>query len=311
MKINNVGILGIGSYAPPKILTNEDIDLLGVGTEAEWTKKMLGISERHVVEKENTSDLAYYAAVWAIDDAKISKRDVDLIIMVTSSPDRISPSTGCIMSERLGIKCPAFDINAVCSGFVYGMQLATNLVSTKQYKNILLVAAETYTKITNWDNRNCVFFGDGSGAVIISEIDDGWISSDIYGDGKGKEIFTCYYDGKYQMNGKAVYDFATKILPYTILDSLKKHELTVDDITWLVPHQPSIRVLIKTAEILKLPIEKIVLNMTNYGNTAGASIPMALDSLYRKNNLKNGDLLVMPAIGSGWTWGVSIIKYFK
>ncbi len=311
MKIHNVGIKGIGSYAPQKILTNKDIDLMGVGTDAAWTKNKLGISERHVAEKENTSDLAYHAAVNAIKDANIDKEDVDLIIMVTSSPDRISPSTACIMMERLGIKCPAFDINAVCSGFIYGMQLATNLITTKQYKYILLVAAETYTKITNWSDRNCVFFGDGSGAIIISETNGGWISSDIYGDGAGKEIFTCYYDGKYQMNGKAVYDFATEILPYTIFDSLKKNNLIVDDITWLIPHQPSIHVLKETARILKLPVEKVVLNMENFGNTAGASIPMALNALYSKNKLKNGDILVMPAVGSGWTWGVSIIKYYK
>lgn len=311
MKLNNVGIKGIGSYAPPKIITNEDIDNMGIGTNADWTKNKLGISERHAVVNEKTSDLGYNAAMNAIDDAGITKEEVDLIIMATSSPDRISPSTACIMTERLGIKRPAFDINAVCSGFVYGMQLATNLVSTKQYKNILLVAAETYTKITNWNDRNCVFFGDGAGAVIISEINGGWISTDIFGDGKGKDIFTCHHSGKYQMNGKAVYDFATEILPYTILSSLTKHNLTVGDITWLVPHQPSVRVLKKTAETLQLPIEKVVLNMGNYGNTAGASIPMALNSLYLENKLKNGDLIVMPAVGSGWTWGVSIIKYYK
>ena len=311
MKINNVGIIGIGSYTPLRVLTNKDIDLTNVGTNANWTKNKLGIEERNIVFGENTSDLAYGASIRAINDAGIDKNDIDLVILSTSSPDRISPSTACITIEKLDIKCPAFDINAVCSGFVYGIQLATNLISTGQYKNILFVASETYSKITNWNNRNCVFFGDGAGAVIISKIKSGWISTDIYGDGIGKEVFTCYHGENFKMNGKAVYEFATKTLPKTILDSLDKNELTIDDVDWLIPHQPSIGVLIKTAEILKMPIEKVVLNMIKNGNTASASIPMALDLLYSQNKIRNNDILVMPAVGSGWTWGVSIIKYFK
>jgi 3-oxoacyl-[acyl-carrier-protein] synthase-3 len=313
MKINNVGIIGIGSYVPDTIITNEELELKSQGTNAKWTKEKLGVEERHIslYSNENTSDLAYMASLDAIADANVSRNDIDLIILATSSPDRISPSTASIVAEKLNIKIPFFDINAVCSGFVYGLQLASNLISTGQYKNVLLIAAETYSKITDWSNRNCVFFGDGAGAVIVSRVDNAWISTDIYGDGIGKDIFTCHHGGKFQMNGKAVFDFATKILPYVILDSLKKNELTVDDISWLVPHQPSINILIKTAKILNLPIEKVVLNMTKFGNTAGASIPMALDSLYKKNLMKNGNLLVMPAVGSGWTWGVSTLKYVK
>jgi len=311
MKINNVGIKGIGSYVPLKTLNNEEVYLINKNTNPEWTKNKLGIEERHVVLEESNSDLAYRAALNAIEDSGLNKNQIDLIIFATSSPERISPSTACILMSKLDITCPAFDINAVCSGFVYGMQLATNLIQTKQYKNILLVASETYSKITDWSDRNCVFFGDGSGSIIISETEGGWISTDIYGDGIGKDIFTCHHGETFQMNGKAVFEFATKTLPYTILDSLNKNNLSVEDISWLIPHQPSINVLIKTAEILRLPIEKVVLNMIKYGNSAGASIPMALDGLYRENKIKNGDILIMPAVGSGWTWGVSIIKYFK
>ena len=311
MIIKNVGIKGIGSYVPKKILTNEDIDLFNIGTDSKWTKYKLGIEERHLTEDEQTSDLAYQSSLKAIVDAKIDKKDVDLIILATSSSDRISPSTACIMASKLNIICPAFDINAVCSGFIYGMQLATNLISNGQYKNILLVASETYSKITNWKFRNCVFFGDGAGAVIISKTNGGWINTDIYGNGIGKDIFTCYHGETFQMNGKAVFDFATNILPYTIKNSLENLNLSINDVSWLIPHQPSIHVLIKTAKILNLPIEKVVMNMTKYGNTAGASIPMALDVLYSKNKIKNDDILVMPAVGSGWTWGVSVIKYFK
>ena len=311
MIINNVGFLGIGSYVPENIITNENIDMLNVGTSAEWTKNKLGIEERRIAIHEKTSDLAYEASLNAIKDANIDKKDIDLIILASSSPDRISPSTACIMAEQLGLVCPAFDINAVCSGFIYGLQLASNLIYSKQYKKILLVASEKYSKITDWKSRNCVFFGDGAGAVIISEVLNSWITTDIYSDGRGKENFTCKYNDKFKMNGNAVFESGTKILPRTILDALNKNNLTVNDISWLIPHQPSIHILIKTAEILNLPIDKVVMNMIKFGNTAGASIPMALDKIYKESKLKNGDVLVMPAIGSGWTWGVSIIKYYK
>jgi 3-oxoacyl-[acyl-carrier-protein] synthase-3 len=311
MKINNIGIIGIGSYVPKKVLTNEDIDLLGNDTNSDWTKEKLGIEERRVVEDELPSDLAYHAAIEAIKDAGIDKNDIDLIMVATSSPDRISPSTAIIMAKRLDIKKPAFDINAVCTGFVYGLQIASTLINTKQYKNILLIGADAYSKITDWNRRDCVFFGDGAGAVILSEVEGGWMSTDLYGDANGKEAFTCHHSGKFQMDGKAVYDFGTSVLPSTIKSSLEKLNILKDDVNWIIPHQPGHRVLLKTAEILNFPTDKIVFNMTKFANTAGASIPMALDSLYKKDKIKSGDIIVMPAIGSGWTYGVSILKYIK
>lgn len=311
MKLNNIGIIGIGSYAPKKVLTNEDIDSFGNDTDAQWTKDKLGIHERRIVEDENPSDLAYHAAVNAIQDAGIDKEDIDLVIVATSSPDRISPSTAILMAKRLDIKKPAFDINAVCTGFVYGIQMATSLISTKQYKNILLIGADAYSRITDWTRRDCVFFGDGAGAIILSEVEGGWIHTDLYGDPNGKEAFTCHHSGKFQMDGKAVFDFGTRVLPSTIRGSLEKLNIPKEDVAWIVPHQPGHRVLLKTAELLDFPTEKIVFNMTKFANTAGASIPMALDSLYRNNKIKSGDILVMPAIGSGWTYGVSILKYIK
>jgi 3-oxoacyl-[acyl-carrier-protein] synthase-3 len=311
MKINNIGIIGIGSYVPKKVLTNQEIDLMYNGAESDWTKEKLGIEERRIVENEITSDLAYHASIAAIEDAGISKDDVDLIIVATSSPDRISPSTAIIMSKLLDIKKPAFDINAVCTGFVYGLQLASSLIAIGQYKNILLIGAETYSRITNWNKRDCVFFGDGAGAVILSEVENGWISTDLYGDANGKESFTCHHSDTFQMNAKEVYGFGTNVLPSTIKSSLEKLNMSKDDVNWIVPHQPGHRVLLKTAEILNFPIDKIVFNMTKFANTAGASIPMALDSLYKKNKIKSGDIIVMPAIGSGWTYGVSVLKYIK
>ena len=285
---------------------------MGNDTDAQWTKKMLGIEERRVVEDENPSDLAYHAAVNAIQDAGIDKEDIDLVIVATSSPDRISPSTAILMAKRLDIKKPAFDINAVCTGFVYGIQMATSLISTKQYKNILLIGADAYSRITDWKRRDCVFFGDGAGAIILSEVKEGWIHTDLYGDPNGKEAFTCHHSGgKFQMDGKAVYDFGTSVLPSTIKSSLEKLNIPKEDVAWIIPHQPGHRVLLKTAELLDFPVEKIVFNMTKFANTAGASIPMALDSLYKNNKIKSGDILVMPAIGSGWTYGVSVLKYIK
>lgn len=311
MKINNIGIIGIGSYTPEKVLTNENIDLLNGNTNSYWTKEKLGIEERRIVEDEVPSDLAYHAAVAAIKDAGISKDDIDLVIVATSSPDRISPSTAMIMTKQLDIKKPAFDINAVCTGFVYGLQIASSLINTKQYKNILLIGADAYSRIIDWERRDCVFFGDGAGAVILSEVEGGWVSTDLYGDPSGNEAFTCHHSGKFQMDGKAVYDFGTSVLPLTIKSSLEKLNIPKEDVDWIIPHQPSHRVLLKTAELLDFPIEKIVFNMTKFANTAGASIPMALDNLYKNNKIKNGNLLIMPAIGSGWTYGVSVLKYIK
>lgn len=311
-KIEKIGILGIGTFVPEKTLSNEDIELLVVGTDAKWTKKQLGINKRQITTSEEmSSDLGFKSAIAAIADANIDKNKIDLIIVATSSPDRISPSTACLIQEKLDICCPAFDVNAVCSGFVYGIQLATSLISTKQYKKVLLIGTETYSKITNWENRDCVFFGDGSGSVIIGETEKGWIATNIFSDGKGTENFTCHIGEKFKMDGKAVFDFAVSVLPNAIKDIIQELNMSMDDIDWVIPHQPSHNIMIKTAEILGIPLNKVIFNMGDFGNTAGASIPMALDKLYKEGKIKDGQILVMPAVGSGMTWGVSVIKYYK
>lgn len=314
MKIENVGIKGIGSYTPAKTVTNEDIESLNVGTTSEWISKNLGIRNRRNVTDELPSDLAYQAALNAIADANLDKEDIDLIIVATSSPDRIAPSTACITANKLDLKRPAFDLNAVCGGFVYGMQLATNLVSTGQYDNVLLIGADAYSKNTDWSSRSCVFFGDGAGAVIISKIEGTWIDTDLYADGTGTETapgdsFTCHHGENFNMNASAVYEFATKVLPDSIKRMMDKHGLKNEDINLMVPHQPGHRVLFKTSEILDFPLEKVIFNMADFANTAGASIPMALDRAYKEGRIKNEDILIMPAVGSGWVWGVSLLKY--
>lgn len=316
MKIENVGIKGIGSYTPAKTITNEDIEVLNVGTTADWISKNLGITERRNVEEELPSDLAYHAALNAIADADLDKEDIDLIIVATSSPDRIAPSTACIAASKLDLKRPAFDLNAVCGGFVYGMQLATNLVSTGQYKNILLIGADAYSKNTDWSHRNCVFFGDGAGAVIISKMENTWVDTDLYADGTGTETapgdsFTCRHGEPFNMNASAVYEFATKVLPDSIKVIMDRHNLKNEDVDLMIPHQPGHRVLFKTSEILDFPLEKVIFNMGNFANTAGASIPMALDRAYKEGRIKNEDILIMPAVGSGWVWGVTLLKYYR
>lgn len=316
MKLENVGIKGIGSYVPMQNIPNKDIEDLNVGTTSEWISKNLGIHNRRNVTDELPSDLAHQAALNAIADAGLSKEDIDLIIVATSSPDRIAPSTACIAASKLDLKRPAFDINAVCGGFVYGMQLATSLVSIGQYKNVLLIGADAYSKNTDWSTRNCVFFGDGAGAVIISKIEGAWVDTEIYGDGTGTETapgdsFTCHHGENFNMNASAVYEFATKVLPDSIKKMMDSHNLTNEDIDLMVPHQPGHRVLFKTSEVLDFPLEKVIFNMGNFANTAGASIPMALDRAYREGRIKNEDLLIMPAVGSGWVWGVTLLKYYR
>ena len=312
MKIENVGFKGIGSYFPEKILTNNDIDNLNIGTNSEWTEKNLGISERRICkEDEYPSELGIKAAMNALSDASLNLSDIDLLIVSTSSPDRISPSTASIMAKKMNINIPAFDINAVCTGFVYGVQIATNFIKSGLYKNILLVATESYSKITDWNHRNSVFFGDGAGAVVISESNEGWIATDIYGDIDIPQAFTCHIGSKFDMNGSGVYNFATTVLPRAIKWAMEKYDIEKEDIKWMIPHQPGHRILFKTSELLDFPLYKIMFNMKNHANTASASIPMALDKLYKEGKISNGDLLMLPSVGAGWTYGVSIVKFYK
>jgi len=312
MKIQNVGFTGIGSYIPEKVLTNKDIDSLNIGTDAQWTEKNLGIAERRICkDDEYPSDIGIKAIINAINDSGLHISDVDLLIVSTSSSDRISPSTASIMARKMNLNIPTFDINAVCNGFVTGVQIATNFIKSGLYKNILLVATEAYSKITNWEDRNSVFFGDGAAAVIISKTNKGWIATDIYGDIDVPQSFTCHHGSKFELSGSGTYTCATTVLPKAVKFAMEKYNLNKEDIKWMIPHQPGHKILFKTAEILDFPIEKIIFNMEKYANTASASIPMALDKLYKEGNISNGDVLMLLSVGAGWTYGVSIIKFYK
>jgi 3-oxoacyl-[acyl-carrier-protein] synthase-3 len=314
MKYNGVTIIGIGSALPERVVTNTEI-AAKVNTSDEWIFNKLGIKERRVASDiETPSVLGYKAALNALKDANISKEDLDLIIVATSSPEQISPSTACIIHNKLAIEknIPAFDINAVCSGFVYAMSVAAPLINSGTYRNILIIATEAYSKVTNWDDQHCVFFGDGAGAVVLSSSKEGYLVTKLEANGKetGMTGFNLSLNKPFVMKGKQVWEQATKVLPQSIKDILAESELQIEDIKMLVPHQPSINILKEVANEVGMPMERVKTVMDRYANIAGASIPIALDEAIKKGEIVLGDKIILTAIGSGWTWG-SILLYYK
>lgn len=312
MKYKNVGILGVGSYLPPKKITNQDIELK-INTTHEWINSKLGINERRVVENELPSEIGYQAALRALESANLTIYDIDLIVVATSSPEQISPSTACIIHNKFNIDrdIPAFDINAVCSGFVYAVNFVSPLISYGVYENVLIVATEAYSKITNWGDQHCVFFGDGAGAVVIGQSEDGWISCKNNANGKetGMTGFKLPIGGPFEMKSKEVWNQAIKVIPKSIKDILKISNVDISEIDMIVPHQPSINILKIIAEDLGVSMSKVKTVMDKYGNIAGASVPIALDDAIKNNEIKKGDTIVLTAIGSGWTWGSTILKW--
>jgi 3-oxoacyl-[acyl-carrier-protein] synthase-3 len=308
----SIKIIGIGAYVPEKILTNKEIEKM-VDTNDQWIQDNLGIRERRISnDNQLSSDLAVKSSISAIHDANLTVNDIDFIIMATSSPDRISPSTACLLQEKIGaVNAACVDINAVCPGFLYGLQIAKGLLSIGQYKNILLVASETYSKLTDWSRRDCVFFGDGSGAVVLQRDETNYCEIDLYADGTGKEAFTVHHGDYFSMIGKEIYKGGTTKLPSSIQLLLERTGVDKNNITHVVPHQPSINILKKTAEILDVDFSKFATSMGEYANTAGASIPITLNKLYEQNKLKKNDLLLLTTIGSGWVWGSGLIKWTK
>jgi 3-oxoacyl-[acyl-carrier-protein] synthase-3 len=325
--VRNVKIIGTGSFAPEKILTNKDIEKL-VDTDDKWIQERLGIKERHIAsENEATSDLASKAGIKAIENSGLKVEDIDLIIVATTTPDRLAPSTAVIVQDKIkAYNAVAFDIAAVCSGYLYGMSIATQFIASGVYDNVLLIGADTFSKITDWNRRDCVFFGDGAGAAVFSsgEEQEGFQAFRLYSDGRGKWNWTIPAGGSeipasvdslnkglhyFQMNGKAVYDTAIEVLPKAIRKVLSDTNLTIDNIDYMIPHQPSIKILEKTAEILGLPWEKVMTNMDRYANTSGGTIAILLDEVNRSGKLKKGNVILFAAVGSGWTYGASILKW--
>lgn len=312
MRYNNVGIKGIGSYLPPTIRSNQEIEY-NADTTSDWMEKKLGIKERRNSLHLTPSDLGVNAALKAIKDAGLDKNDIDMIIVATSSGENISPSTACIIHNKLNLSkpIPAFDVNAVCAGFVYALSLACPLITSKTYKNILVIGTEVYSKITDWTDRNCVFFGDGAGAVVIGESNKGWMSVELNANGQGTGMtgFTLKPGENYNTYPKEVWNQAVSVLPSSIKNILINNSLSPLDVNHFIPHQASINMLKLIAQKSNLPGDRLRTVMDKYANIAGASIPIVLDDIYQKGLLKTNQNLLLTAIGSGWAWGSIIINY--
>jgi 3-oxoacyl-[acyl-carrier-protein] synthase-3 len=325
--VRNVKIIGTGSYTPETIYTNKYLESI-LDTSDEWIQTNLGIKERRIAAKNQcTSDLASEAALKAIENSGLTKDNIDLIIVATATPDRLAPSTAAIVQDKIqAYNAVAFDIAAVCSGFLYGMSVASQFIAAGVYDNVLVIGVDTFSRITDWKRRDAVFFGDGAGAAVFSHgnVTEGFLAFRLYTDGRGKFNYTIPAGGSempateetvrnglhyFQMNGRAVYETGTKVLPVAIKQVLADTGLTIDDIDFLIPHQPSIKILQKTAEIIGLPWEKVMTNMDKYANTSGGTIPILLDEVNRAGKLKKGNTILFAAVGSGWTYGASILKW--
>lgn len=317
-------ITGTGSYLPPRRLTNADLvtELAAQGVESsdEWIVERTGIRARHFVDAGvNSSDLALMASRQALEAAGIDANDIDLIIVGTSTPDMVFPSTACILQSKLGIKGgPAFDVQAVCSGFIYALTLADSLIRSGTAKKALVVGAEVFSRLLDFKDRTtCVLFGDGAGAVVLEASDTpGILSTDIHADGQYADILcvpghVCagqvLGDPLLRMDGQAVFKLAVGVLDEAARAVLAKAGKTEADIDWLIPHQANIRIMQSTARKLKLSMDKVVVTVDQHGNTSAASIPMALDSAVRSGQVKPGQTLLLEAVGGGFTWGAVLL----
>ena len=312
-------ITGVGSYLPKKVLTNNDLEKSLDTTDA-WITSRTGIKERHIVgQNELTSDLAFEAAKNAINSAEIEASSIDLIIVATTTPDKIFPSTACIVQTKLGIKnCPAFDVQAVCSGFIYALAIADNFIKTNSAKNVLVIGADSMSKITDYSDRsNAILWGDGGGAVIVSSSNEkGILSTHLHADGQHEELLHVpkkNIDNKIQqtieMQGSQVFKIAVNTLDKIVDETLLANQLEKKDIDWLVPHQANIRILEATARKLEMSMDKVIVTIDRHGNTSAASIPLALDDGIKNNKIKPGHLLLMEAFGGGFTWGSALIRF--
>jgi len=313
-RFDNVRIRSTGSYVPSKILTNHDV-LANLPTSPDWVVENFGIRERHIAEPEEyTSDLAARAGLDAIASAGLEPNEIDLIIVATATPDRKMPSSACIAQKKMGINncCAALDVAAVCAGFVYGLTIAGQFIQNGTYERALVIGADTFSKVTDWNHRNCVVFGDGAGAVVLerSDRENGLFSSILLADGEGMNDFTIYPGESYfTMNGKAVFEKATTVVPECIRQILGLNGLGLEDVSTIITHQATARVLKRIAEVLNVPFARLQTNLESYANTAGASVPLLLDQVNRRGLLREGDLLLLVAIGAGWTWGASLYRW--
>ena len=317
-------VIGSGGYLPEKVMTNADLEKM-VDTSDEWILSRTGVRERRIAaEGEHTVDLAEHATRRAIEAADIDVRDIDLIVVATTTADQVFPSTACLLQKRLGIHgCPAFDVQAVCAGFVYALDVADKFVRTNSAGCALVVGAETFSRIIDWSDRNtCVLFGDGAGAVLLKAADEpGIISSHLHADGQYTELLEVpagiskSYDkvingeAYVTMGGAEVFKVAVKKLGSIVDETLEANNMKKSDVTWLVPHQANIRIIAATAKKLGLSMDHVVVTVDRHGNTSAASIPLAFDEAIRDGRIERGDIVLMEAFGGGFTWGSVLLNY--
>ncbi len=317
-------IAGTGSYLPERILTNAELEDI-VDTSDAWIFERTGIRERHIAaEGETTCDLAEHAARRALDAAGVEAADIDLIIVGTTTPDRVYPSTACMLQARLGIKgCPAFDLQAVCTGFVYALGVGEQFIRAGSAKKALIVGADTHSRLLDWTDRGtCILFGDGAGAVVLEASDKpGIYSTHLHADGSYGDLLCVDggisqgYDqvvaGKafVEMRGSEVFKVAVRTLGRIVDETLAANNMHKEDVDWLIPHQANLRIIRATAKKMGMPMEKVVLTIEGHGNTSAGSVPLALDSAVRSGQVKRGDTLLLEAFGGGFTWGSALLRY--
>ena len=318
-------IAGTGSYLPEKVLTNADLEKI-VDTTDEWIASRTGIRQRHVAaDGQTTGDLAEGAARKALEAAGVAASEIELIVVGTTTPDIIFPSTACLLQHRLGANgCAAFDVNAACSGFVYALAVADKFIRSGAVKTALVVGAETLTRMLDWSDRNtCVLFGDGAGAVVLkADSETGILSTHLHADGGKKELL---YNPvgvsagfkpeeknagvRVLMTGNEVFKYAVKALDSVVEETLEANKLDRHDIDWLIPHQANLRIIEATAKRLDMPMERVVVTVHKHGNTSAGSVPLALDEAVRSGKVQRGQLLLLEAFGGGFTWGSALLRY--
>jgi 3-oxoacyl-[acyl-carrier-protein] synthase III len=318
-------IAGTGSYLPAQVVTNADL-AARMDTSDEWIASRTGIRQRHVAaEGETTCDLAFHAATRALEAAGVQASELDLIVLGTTTPDLIFPATACLLQARLGANgCPAFDVNAACSGFIYGLTVADKFIRAGSAKTVLVVGAETLTRMLDWNDRSTsVLFGDGAGAVVLRADDEtGILSTHLHADGARKELLwnpvgvsvgfkpdEPNAGVRVLMTGNEVFKHAVKALDSVVEETLAANGLDRHDIDWLIPHQANLRIIEATAKRLDMPMERVVVTVDRHGNTSSGSVPLALDEAVRSGRIQRGQLLLLEAFGGGFTWGSALVRY--
>jgi 3-oxoacyl-[acyl-carrier-protein] synthase-3 len=326
-KLRRAAIIGTGSYVPMNIRSNKEVEATS-GTSPNWALENLGINERHIVaEGELNSDMAAVAALRSIEASGLKPEDIELIILATATPDRLAPSTACIVQKKIGaFNAAAFDMNAVCAGYMFAMATAVNYIVAMGYTNVLVIGVDCFSRFTDWSRRDAVFFGDGAGASVLALSTDasGFGAFKLGSDGRGQFNFTINGGGSemlphrvlenpgqeyFQMDAKEVYKVATRVLPEAINAVLMASQMTIDEIDHLLPHQASMTVLTRVAEVIGIPLERVRTNMKNYANTSSATIPILLDETVRSGQIKKNQFGIFAAVGSGWAWGAALYRF--